>query len=79
MRAAFYAYKKGLEKEEVKEFALDVGVEESVIEGIMAECARSGEALTSACCRISNYVRGKFGEKRIAVKSMVTLAQKYAV
>ena len=79
MRAAFYAYKKGLEKKEVKKFALDAGVEESVIEGILAECARSGEALMSACCGISNYVRGRFGEKRSAVKSMVTLAQKYAV
>lgn len=79
MRAAFYAYKKELEKEEVKEFAEDVGVEESVIAGILAECARSGEALMSACCRISDYVRGRFGEKRSAVKSMVTLARKYAV
>ena len=52
VRSAFYAYKKGLEKEEVKEFALDVGVEERVIEGILAECVRSGEALMSACCGI---------------------------
>ena len=79
MRSAFYAYKKGLEKEEVKEFALDVGVEESVIEGILAECMRSGEALMSACCGIRDYVKGGFGKKRSAVKSMVTLAQKYAV
>ena len=79
MRSAFYAYKKGLEKEEVKEFALDVGVEESVIEGILAECVRSGEALMSACCGIKDYVKGGFGKKRSAVKSMVTLAQKYAV
>lgn len=79
MRSAFYAYKKGLEKEEVKEFALDVGVEEHVIEGILAECVRSGEALMSACCGIKDYVKGGFGKKRSAVKSMVTLAQKYAV
>lgn len=79
MRSAFYAYKKGLEKEEVKEFALDVGVEERVIEGILAECVRSGEALMSACCGIKDYVKGGFGKKRSAVKSMVTLAQKYAV
>lgn len=79
MRSAFYAYKKGLEKEEVKEFAMDVGVEESVIEGILAECVRSGEALMSACCGIKDYVKGGFGKKRSAVKSMVTLAQKYAV
>lgn len=79
MRSAFYAYKKGLEKEEVKEFALDVGVEESVIEGILAECVRSGEALMSACCGIRDYVNGGFGKKRSAVKSMVMLAQKYAV
>lgn len=79
MRSAFYAYKKGLEKEEVKEFALDVGVEERVIEGILAECVRSGEALMSACCGIKDYVNGGFGKKRSAVKSMVTLAQKYAV
>ena len=79
MRTAFYAYKKGLEKKEVKKFALDDGVEESVIESILAECARSGEALMSACCGISNYVKGRFGEKRSAVKSMVTLARKYAV
>lgn len=79
MRSAFYAYKKGLEKEEVKEFAMDVGVEESVIEGILAECLRSGEALMSACCGIKDYVKGGFGKKRSAVKSMVTLAQKYAV
>lgn len=79
MRSAFYAYKKRLEKEEIKEFALDVGVEESVIAGILVECARSGEAVMSACCRISDYVRGGFGEKRSAVKSMVTLARKYAV
>ena len=79
MRSAFYAYKKGLEKEEVKGFALDVGVEERVIEGILAECVRSGEALMSACCGIKDYVKGGFGKKRNAVKSMVTLAQKYAV
>ena len=79
MRSALYAYKKGLEKEEVKGFALDVGVEESVIEGILAECVRSGEALMSACCGIKDYVKGGFGKKRNAVKSMVTLAQKYAV
>lgn len=79
MRSAFYAYKKGLEKEEVKGFALDVGVEERVIEGILAECVRSGEALMSACCGIKDYVKGGFGKKRSAVKSMVTLAQKYAV
>lgn len=79
MRSAFYAYKKGLEKEEVKEFALDVGVEESVIEGILAECVRSGEALMSACYGIKDYVKGGFGKKRSAVKSMVTLAQKYVV
>ena len=79
MRSAFYAYKKGLEKEEVKEFALDVDVEESVIEGILAECVRSGEAVMSACCRITDYVKGGFGKKRSAVKSMVTLAQKYVV
>lgn len=79
MRSAFYAYKKGLEKEEVKGFALDVGVEESVIEGILAECVRSGEALMSACCGIKDYVKGGFGKKRSAVKLMVTLAQKYAV
>lgn len=79
MWSAFYAYKKGLEKEEVKEFALDVGVEESVIEGILAECVRSGEALMSACCGIKDYVKGGFGKKRNAVKSMVILAQKYAV
>lgn len=79
MRSAFYAYKKGLEKEEVKEFALDVGVEERVIEGILAECVRSGEALMSACCGIKDYVKGGFGKKRSAVKSMVMLAQKYAV
>lgn len=79
MRSAFYVYKKGLEKEEVKEFALDVGVEERVIEGILAECVRSGEALMSACCGIKDYVKGGFGKKRSAVKSMVTLAQKYAV
>lgn len=79
MRSVFYAYKKGLEKEEVKEFALDVGVEERVIEGILAECVRSGEALMSACCGIKDYVKGGFGKKRSAVKSMVTLAQKYAV
>ena len=79
MRSAFYAYKKGLEKEEVKEFALDVGVEERVIEGILAECVRSGKALMSACCGIKDYVKGGFGKKRSAVKSMVTLAQKYAV
>lgn len=79
MRSAFYAYKKELEKEEVKEFAMDVGVEESVIEGILAECLRSGEALMSACCGIKDYVKGGFGKKRSAVKSMVTLAQKYAV
>lgn len=79
MRSAFYAYKKELEKEEVKEFAMDVGVEESVIEGILAECLRSGEALMSACCGIKDYVKGGFGKKRSAVKLMVTLAQKYAV
>lgn len=79
MRSAFYAYKKGLEKEEVKEFALDVGVEESVIEGILAECVRSGKALMSACYGIKDYVKGGFGKKRSAVKSMVTLAQKYVV
>lgn len=79
MRSAFYAYKKGLEKKEVKEFALDVGVEERVIEGILAECVRSGEALMSACCGIKDYVKGGFGKKRSAVKLMVTLAQKYAV
>lgn len=79
MRSAFYAYKKGLEKEEVKGFALDVGVEERVIEGILAECVRSGEALMSACCGIKDYVNGGFGKKRNAVKSMVVLAQKYAV
>lgn len=79
MRSAFYAYKKGLEKEEVKEFALNVGVEERVIEGILAECVRSGEALMSACCGIKDYVKGGFGKKRSAVKSMVMLAQKYAV
>lgn len=79
MRSAFYAYKKRLEKEEVKGFALDVGVEERVIEGILAECVRSGEALMSACCGIKDYVKGGFGKKRNAVKSMVTLAQKYAV
>ena len=79
MRSAFYAYKKGLEKEEVKEFALDVGVDERVIDGILAECVRSGEALMSACCGIKDYVKGGFGKKRSAVKSMVTLAQKYAV
>lgn len=79
MRSAFYAYKKGLEKEEVKGFALDVGVEERVIEGILAECVRSGEALMSACCGIKDYVKGGFGKKRSAVKSMVMLAQKYAV
>lgn len=77
--AAFTAYKKGLEKEEVKEFAEDVGVEECVIEGILSECVRSGEALMSACCGIKDYVKGGFGKKRSAVKSMVTLAQKYAV
>lgn len=79
MRSAFYAYKKGLEKEEVKGFAFDVGVEERVIEGILAECVRSGEALMSACCGIKDYVKGGFGKKRSAVKSMVMLAQKYAV
>lgn len=79
MRSAFYAYKKGLEKEEVKEFALDVGVEESVIESILAECMRSGEAIMSACCGIKDYVKGGFGKKRNAVKSMLTLARKYAV
>lgn len=79
MRSAFYAYKKGLEKEEVKGFALDVGVEERVIEDILAECVRSGEALMSACCGIKDYVKGGFGKKRSAVKSMVALAQKYAV
>ena len=79
MRSAFYAYKKGLEKEEVKGFALNVGVEERVIEGILAECVRSGEALMSACCGIKDYVKGGFGKKRSAVKSMVTLARKYAV
>ena len=79
MRSAFYAYKKGLEKEEVKEFALNVGVEERVIESILAECMRSGEALMSACCGIKDYVKGGFGKKRSAVKSMVMLAQKYAV
>ena len=79
MRSAFYAYKKGLEKEEVKEFALDVDVEESVIEGILAECVRSGEAVMSACCRITDYVKGGFGKKRSAVKSMMMLARKYAV
>lgn len=79
MRSAFYAYKKGLEKEEVKRFALDVGVEERVIEGILAECVRSGEALMSACCGIKDYVKGGFEKKRSVVKSMVTLAQKYAV
>ena len=79
MRSAFYAYKKGLEQEEVKGFALDVGVEERVIEGILAECVRSGEALMSACCGIKDYVKGGFGRKRSAVKSMMTLAQKYAV
>lgn len=77
--AAFTAYKKGLEKEEVKEFAEDVGVEECVIEGILSECVRSGEALMSACCGIKDYVKGGFGKKRSAVKSMVMLAQKYAV
>lgn len=79
VRSAFYAYKKWLEKEEVKEFALDVGVEERVIEGILAECVRSGEALMSACCGIKDYVKGGFGKKRNAVKSMMTLARKYAV
>lgn len=79
MRSAFYAYKKGLEKEEVKGFALDVGVEERVIEGILAECVRSGEALMSACCGIKDYVKGGFGKKRSAVKSMMMLARKYAV
>lgn len=79
MRSAFYAYKKGLEKEEVKGFALDVGVEERVIEGILAECVRSGEALMSACCGIKDYVKGGFGKKRNAVKSMMMLARKYAV
>ena len=79
MRSAFYAYKKGLEKEEVKGFAMDVGVEERVIEGILAECVRSGEAVMSACCRITDYVKGGFGKKRSAVKSMMVLAQKYAV
>ena len=79
MRSVFYAYKKGLEKEEVKGFALDVGVEERVIEGILAECVRSGEALMSACCGIKDYVKGGFGKKRSAVKSMMMLARKYAV
>ena len=51
----------------------------SVIESILAECVRSGEAVMSACCGIKDYVKGGFGKKRSAVKSMVMLAQKYAV
>ena len=79
MRSAFYAYKKGLEKEEVKEFAERIEVEEAVIEGILNECRRSGTALMSACCQIKDYVKGGFGKKRSAIDSMLLLAQRYAV
>ena len=58
---------------------MDVGVEERVIEGILTECVRSGEALMSACCGIKDYVKGGFGKKRSAVKSMMMLARKYVV
>ena len=77
--AAFMAYKKGLEKEEVKEFAERIEVEETIIEGILNECRRSGTALMSACCKIKDYVKGGFGKKRSAIDSMVVLAQRYAV
>ena len=79
MRSAFFEYKKELEKEEVKRFSVDIGVEESVIEEVLDECERCGEVLRSECSKIKKYIDGGLGEKRSAVNSIILIAKKFAV
>lgn len=77
MMAAFFEFKKDLEKEEVKKFAAAVGVEVSIVSGILDECRRSGEALSSICGHIMKHVKGRFPDKVKAKNQMIEMAKKY--